>query len=202
MYYNKHGMDDCGRVEGIEDIQKGICKILEGIKCVRDGLEDICKCRLREGINDIKRGLCKIESGLCDIVKGLSDLDDRDCIGRKMIKDGICDIKKGIRDIRDGLNDICRGCICEGVEKIQKGLCKVEEGLCDVIEGIRDVANVREMRRKRVGEMLGGIHCDREDLCGVTSDTGPCCDHHEHDCYDHHDHDCYDHHDHVCYDHR
>jgi hypothetical protein len=71
---------------------------------IRDGLEDICKCRMCEGIKDIRKGLCKIEEGLCDIVKGVKDTDfDHNCAAKKAILDGICDIKEGICDIRKGL---------------------------------------------------------------------------------------------------
>lgn len=171
--YNKFDWCECDRVDGTEDIKKGICKIKEGIECIKEGLKKLCRCRVREGIKDIQKGLCKIEKGLCDVVKGLQNLDDGCSEGKKTIKEGICDIKEGIKCVEKGLCEACKCEICKAVETICKGLHMIEKGLCKLVEGLKDILNDRDIKRKHECDVMGEMSCENK-MCGGCEEMDPC----------------------------
>lgn len=150
MYRDKYNWCECecDRLAGIEDIQKGICKIKEGIKDIEKGLDYLCSCCLREGVKCIEKGLCKIEKGLCYIMEGVKDLDyDHGCRDMRELKDAICDIKEGIKCVREGLCDVCKHRVCEGIKKIQAGLHMIEKGLCELVDSVNEI--LAEVDRKK-----------------------------------------------------
>ena len=136
---------DCEQLDVLEEIQKGICKIKEGIKFIQNGLDAICCCKICEGIKCI----CLVEQGLKDVIKGLRDVEfECDYRSNVCIKEGICDLKDGVRGVQEGLCQLQKCCLCEGLESVQCGLKDLEQGLCTLIKGVNEISDERDRRRK------------------------------------------------------
>lgn len=111
---------------GIEDIKKGICKIMSG--CVCDGIEcvKIGACNMELGINNLIR---RFESGCFDV----------GCKTKRMIEEAICSLKEAVCLTREGIEAILKGCIKEGIALLKRAICNAEEGLCDLEKALRNV---------------------------------------------------------------
>jgi hypothetical protein len=141
---------DCEQEDVLDAIERGICRIKEGIKDVKIGLDLICCCRIQEGIKCIEKGLCKLEKGLDEVVEGLRDVEfECDYRSNMNIVEGICDLKDGVRGVREGLCQLKKCCLCEGLESIQCALHDLDEGLCKLVKGVAEIRDERDMRRKK-----------------------------------------------------
>ena len=172
MYRNKNACCDCNRFNPVDAIEKGICKLKEGVKGIQCGLENICcRCKIREGIKDIQDGLCDVEKGLCEVIEGLKDLEfECDCTCNKDLREAICDVKDAVMGVQEGLNCLKNCCLCDGIECVREALKDLEKGVCDLVEAVNDVLEAREKRRKHRG--CGGKYCGNvtDDFC-IESDT-------------------------------
>lgn len=150
MYRNKLcDCSQCKQVDSIDEIQKGIYKIEEGIKDIQRGLELICCCRIREGIKCIEQGLCEVVKGLDDVIDALKDFEfECDYRSNEAIKAGVCGLKDGIKGVQEGLCELQNCCLCEGIESVKEGLKDLQEGLCTLVKGVNDVIDERNSRRK------------------------------------------------------
>ncbi|MDD3168312.1 MAG: hypothetical protein PHC91_02460 [Eubacteriales bacterium] len=170
MYNCKYDLCGCDRdrLAGIEDIQKGICYLKEGIKDIYKGLDCLCSCCIQDGVKAINRGLCKLEKGICYILDGLKDLEyDNDCRDRKEMKEAICDIKEGIRCVQKGLCDVCKRRVCEGIKAIHEGLQHIEKGLCELTDDLDDILSENDMKRKRTYDVMDEMtYRNRHCGCG------------------------------------
>ncbi|MGI6730617.1 MAG: hypothetical protein ACOX5F_01775 [Anaerovoracaceae bacterium] len=159
MYRNRFcNCDECKR-DILDDIEKGICNIRQGIKDIQTGLDLICCTRIREGIACVERGLCRVEKGLCEVLDGLTDYEfECDYRNNMCIRKGICDLKDGVRGVSQGLCELKKCCLCEGIVDIRKGLKDLEQGLCNLVAGVDEIRSERARRwRNKCAEIMPDI---------------------------------------------